>query len=80
MSNQKTEGYHLITSGSRLNERGGSVVAPFFETNTDYLFRVSARRPHARFDYVSTRPQSLSLFILVVLVIRAKSNLILHAP
>jgi hypothetical protein len=58
------------------------VVAPFFETDTDCLFGVSARRPHAGFDYVSTRPQalSLSLFILVVLVIIAESNPILHAP
>jgi hypothetical protein len=56
------------------------VVAPFFETDTDCLFGVSSRRPHAGFDYVSTRPQSLSLFILVVLVIIAESNPILHAP
>jgi hypothetical protein len=55
-------------------------VAPFFETDTDCLFRVSACRPHAGFDYISTRPQALSLFILVVLVIIAESNPILHAP
>jgi hypothetical protein len=33
----------------------------FFETDTDCLFGVSARRPHAGFDYFSTRPQALSL-------------------
>jgi hypothetical protein len=56
--------------------------AQFFETDTDCLFRVSARRPHAGFNYISTRPQSLSLslFILVVLIIITESNLILHAP
>jgi hypothetical protein len=55
-------------------------MAPFFETDTDCLFRVSARMPHAEFDYVSTRPQALALFILVVLVNIAESNLLLHAP
>jgi hypothetical protein len=67
--------------GKRVLSRGSDdVVAPFFETDTDYLFGVSARRPHAGFDYLSTRPQALSLFILVVLVIIAESNPILHAP
>jgi hypothetical protein len=51
-----------------------------FETDTDYLFRVSARRPHPGFNYFSTRPQAFFLFILVVFVIIAESNLILHAP
>jgi hypothetical protein len=51
-----------------------------FETDTDCLFGVSARRPHTGFNYFSTRPQALSLFILVVLVNIAESNLILHAP
>jgi hypothetical protein len=37
--------------------------AQFFETDTDCLFGVSARRPHAGFDYLSTRPQSLSLSV-----------------
>jgi hypothetical protein len=32
------------------------------------------------FNYFPTRPQALSLFILVVLVNIAESNLILHAP
>jgi hypothetical protein len=47
---------------------------------SDCLFGVSARRPHAGFDCFSTRLQALSLFILVVLVLIAESNLILHAP
>jgi hypothetical protein len=56
--------------------------AQFFETDIDCLFGVSGRRSHAGFDYISARPKSLSLslFILVVLVVIAESNLILHAP
>jgi hypothetical protein len=56
--------------------------AQFFETDIDCLFGVSARRRHAGFDYISARPKSLSLslFILVILIIIAESNLILHAP
>jgi hypothetical protein len=52
-----------------------------FETDTDCLFGVSARRPHPGFNYFSTgAPRAFFLFILVVLVIIAESNLILHAP
>jgi hypothetical protein len=35
--------------------------AQFFETDIDCLFGVSARRPHAGFDYILARPKSLSL-------------------
>jgi hypothetical protein len=52
----------------------------FFKSDTDCLFGVSARAPRAGFDCFSTRPWYVPFFILVVFVIIAESNLILHAP